>query len=90
MAVTAPHSWMYTVPGDCAVDLTLEGDSEPALAISDDGSTVAFAVSIGSTPQLHCVNGQTGTPKFVFHVQDEKPSDTSVSLSRWRGRYGMV
>ena len=76
------HTWMYTVPGDCAVDLTLEGDSEPALAISDDGSTVAFAVTVGKTPQLHCVDGQTGTPKFVYHVEDEQPGATSVSLSR--------
>ena len=76
------HAWMYEVPGDCTVDLTLEGDSEPALAISDDGSTVAFAVAIGSIPQLHCVDGQTGMPKFVFHVQNQKPSATSVSLSR--------
>lgn len=78
--------WTYNVTGNCSVDLTLEGDSKSVLKFSDDGSTVAFAVFVfyplthTTTPQLHCIDGQTGNLIFLFEGDNLGPS--SVSLSR--------
>eukprot|EP00949_MAST-11_sp_MAST-11-sp1_P001877 g1877.t1 len=74
--------WQYNVSGNCSVDLTLEGDSKAALKLSDDGSTVVFAVAVSGLPELHCVDGQTGSPLFVFRPENGKLGMSSVSLSR--------
>eukprot|EP00505_MAST-04D_sp_SCG-Rhode-Island_P001715 Stramenopile-MAST_4_protein_1715 len=80
--------WQYNVTGSCSVDLSLEGDSKAALKMSDDGSTVVFAVSVlddasgTAVPQLHCIDGQTGKLQFVYQPKNEKPGSNSVSLSR--------
>ena len=80
--------WRYNVPGNCSVDLTLEGDSKATVKFSDDGSTVVFAVLIFDPvtqqirPQLHCIEGQTGVVKFVHELKNEQPGTNSVSLSR--------
>ena len=75
-------AWQYSLKGSCAVDLSLEGDSKPTIAMSDDGSTAVFAVSVDNLPQLHCVDAQTGAQKFVYSLYDQKPGTNSVSLSR--------
>ena len=80
--------WRYNVTGNCSVDLTLEGDSKPTLKLSDDGSTVVFAVTVydpktqTDVSELHCINGQTGAPMFVFQLTNEQPGANSVSISR--------
>ena len=80
--------WEYSIKGNCSVDLTLEGDSKPALKMSDDGSTVAFAVTVYSAegksdvPELHCLDGQTGKAIFVFQPENKQPGSSSVSMSR--------
>ena len=84
----AKHLWRYNVTGNCSVDLILEGDSKPTLKLSDDGSTVVFAVTISDpktqtdVPELHCINGQTGALMFVFRLDNERPGTNSVSMSR--------
>jgi hypothetical protein len=87
-SVDANPIWQYNVPGNCSVNLALEGDSQPTLKFSDDGSTVVFAVSIfdpineTNTPQLHCIDGQNGSLNFVYELINEEPGTNSVSLSR--------
>jgi|EP00945_MAST-04E_sp_MAST-4E-sp1_P002069 hypothetical protein len=84
----AKQMWRYNVTGNCSVDLTLEGDSKPTLKVSDDGSTVVFAVKVSDpktqtgVPELHCINGQTGALMFVFRLENEPPGTNSVSMSR--------
>ena len=84
----AKHLWRYNVTGNCSVDLILEGDSKPTLKLSDDGSTVVFAVAVfdpktqTDVPELHCINGQTGALIFVFRLDNERPGTSSVSMSR--------
>ena len=56
------------------------GRPEPALAISDDGSTVASQVSIGSTA-ASLRQWPTGS-QIRFCVR--MASDTSASSARWR------
>ena len=80
--------WEYSVAGNCTVDLTLEGDSKPTLKMSDDGSTVIFAVTIYSVegesniPELHCIDGQIGNAIFVFQPENKQSGAKSVSMSR--------
>lgn len=89
---TANPRWKYNIVGNCSVDLTLEGDSKPTLKLSDDGSTVVFAVvtfdarTETNTPQLHCVDGQSGGSIFVFQPENTSVGTNSVSLSRG-GKY---